>query len=43
MITPPKTIEDLLRKKRKDHILTMELIKDICKRIKKLEKRKCEE
>ena len=41
MITKsPKNIEELLRKKRKNHILTMELIKDICKRIKKLEKKK---
>ena len=36
----PNTIEELLRKKRCDHILTMQLIKDICRRIKKLEKEK---
>jgi len=36
---PPRTIEELLRKKRKDHILTMDLMKDICKRIKRLEER----
>ena len=34
----PNTIEELLRKKRADHILTMSLIKDICIRIKKLER-----
>ena len=39
MITsPPNTIEELLRKKRSDHIATMELMRDICRRIKKLEK-----
>ena len=36
----PKNIEELLRKKRNDHCLTMDLIKDICKRIKLLEKKK---
>lgn len=38
IIEAPKTIEELLRKKRKDHVLTMELVRDICKRIKILEK-----
>lgn len=37
---PANNIEELLRKRRSYHILTMALIKDICKRIKKLEKKK---
>jgi hypothetical protein len=36
---PPDTIEELLRKKRTDHVFTMKLARDICKRIKLLEKR----
>lgn len=33
----PKTIEELLKSRRKNPILTLELIKDISRRLKKLE------
>jgi hypothetical protein len=37
MITEsPNTIEELIKKKRTDHILTMALIRDICKSLAEL-------
>lgn len=40
MLTKPSlNIEELLSKRRDDHILTMDVMKDICKRIKVLEKK----
>ena len=36
----PKTIEELLKSRTKNPLSTLQLIKDIARRIKKLEKRK---
>ena len=34
-----KTIEDLLRSRRKHPVLTLAVFKDVCRRIKRLEKK----